>query len=334
MLDFVRQYPLKHYARTLLRRSRPVRAAFLAQPDRLCCAVPMGTELLFKDKLEKRTGALSLTGPAKNAVDFFLSFSSHERPDDGRWVVVVDTPNFAAEVIDSSLKPGVQNLTQLKRITDPRQMIEYLDAQSAKRFVFEPVGLDLQPLVEESLPKKYLYLGLDREIQARVETWFKQIDQHLAAIVPMQVAALAGARSACAQPGLHVIASPSSTTIGLSDAAGFVDCAFTMALGEGVPYEDLVGGLQNMALQLPEHTDAPRGQAAPASLQGHFFSTGFTSAQVERHVGMLRREGLDVDAITPSNFTSSSDPMLNGKNQTFETRLLGALLTNRKGGKP
>jgi hypothetical protein len=340
MLDFVRHYSLKHYARTFLRRSGPVKAAFLVQPDRLCCAVPVGKGLFFKDKLEKQSGALSLTAPAKNARNFLTAFTNRERLDNARWVVVLDTPNFAAEVIDASLKPNFQTLAQLKRLTDPRQMIEYLDPQSAKRFLFEPVGLDLKPLVQEALPKKFLYVGLDRDIQARIETWFQQMDQHLSAIVPMQVAALAGARSACARPGLHVIATPNSTTIGLFSATGLVDCAFTMALGEGVPYEDLVGGLQNMALQLQGSVEVPPDQgplaplpeqAAPAPLEGYFFNCGFTPAQTECHVGMLRREGLELKQVNPQNFSSSVDPMLNGKNQSFETRLLGALLTEQKG---
>ena len=336
MLDFVRHYPLKHYARTFLRSSQAMQAAFLAQPDRLACLVPAGSELLFKDKLEKISGALSLTVPAKNATGFFNTFTSKERVEGGHWFVAVDTPQFAAEVIDVSLKPAFQTLTQVKRLTDPRQLIEYLDPKSAKRFVFEAVGLDLQPLVEEALPKKFLYLGLDRDIQGRIEAWFKLADQHLSAIVPMQVAALLGARSVCPKPGLHVVATPHSTTIGLFNAAGLVDCAFTMALGEGVPYEDVVGGMHNMALQLAPAAEGETAEPADATavldnLQTFFFSCGFTPLEVDGHVSRFRREGLAMEAPRPQDFTVVAGSPAHESPPGFEARLLGALLTARKG---
>ena len=169
MLDFVRQYPLKYYARTFFRRTQPVLGTFLVQPDRLWCALPVNDELLFKDRLEKQPGALSLSAAPKNAISFFnAAFTDAERPEEAHWVVLVDAPSFAAEVISTSAKPNVQSLAQIKKLTDPRMLIEYLDPQSAKRFVFEPLGLDLQPLTEEKLPKRFLYVGLDREVQGRI----------------------------------------------------------------------------------------------------------------------------------------------------------------------
>jgi hypothetical protein len=206
MLDFVRQYPLKYYARTFFRRTQPVLGTFLVQPDRLWCALPAGDELLFKDRLEKQPGALSLSAAPKNAAGFLnAAFSDAERPQDVQWVVLVDTPSFAAEVISTAAKPNFQNLTQVKKLADPRMLIDYLDPQSAKRFVFEPLGLDLQPLAEQKLPKMFLYVGLDREIQARIEAWFDATGQHLSAIVPMQIAALATVRNVCPRPGLQVV---------------------------------------------------------------------------------------------------------------------------------
>ncbi|HEY0793834.1 MAG TPA: hypothetical protein VGD78_22420 [Chthoniobacterales bacterium] len=336
MLDFVRHYPLKHYARTFLRSSQAMQAAFLAQPDRVACLVPVGSEFVFKDKLEKLAGALSLTVPAKNAAGFFNAFTSKERVDGGHWVVAVDTPQFAAEVIDASLKPAFQTLTQLKRLTDPRQLIEYLDQKSAKRFVFEAVGLNLQPLTDEALPKKYLYLGLDRDIQGRLEAWFRLAGQHLSAIVPMQVAALLGARSVCPKPGLHVVATPHSTTIGLFNTTGLVDCAFTMALGEGVPYEDVVGGMHNMALQLAPAAEGENAETAGSTavlddLQTFFFGCGFTPLEVDSHVSRFRREGLAMEAVRPQDFAVTAGSPAQEGPPGFEARLLGALLGTRKG---
>ncbi|MBV9488490.1 MAG: hypothetical protein JO069_02040 [Verrucomicrobia bacterium] len=332
MLDFVRQYPLRYYARTFLRGTSRVMGAFLVQPDRFCCALPVGGELVFKDHLEKLPGALSLSGNPKNAPAFFSgAFSGRERPEDVRWVVLVDTPNFAAEVIETATKPNFQTLARLKRLTDPRMLIEYLDPQSARRFAFEPVGLDLQPLIQEKLPNKFLYVGLDRDIQARIESWFRATDEHLSAIVPMQVAALAGSWNVYPQPGLHVVATPYSTTIGLFDQPGLVDCAFTMTLGEAVPYEDFVGGVQNMRPQA-SRDDSSAGDAGDAQepLPGFFFTAGFTSGQAEAHLNKLRQEGLSIDAVRPDDFSKSPVPTPKNQQPTFETRLLGCFLVRSK----
>lgn len=334
MLDFVRQYPLKYYARTFFRRTKPALGAFLAQPDRLCCAFVAGEELVFKDHLEKQAGALSLSGAPKNAAGFFSgAVSGPERPEDARWVVVVDTPNFAAEVINASAKPNFQSLAQIKKLTDPRMLIEYLDPQSAKRYAFEPLGLELQPLSEEKLPKKFLYVGLDRDIQARIESWFQVTGQHLSAIVPMQVAALAAARDVYPRPGLYVVATLHSTTIGLFDKGGLVDCAFTMALGEAVPYEDLVGGLQNMVLQhVDELQTADVDAADAASLEGFLFSAGLSASQTETHLNRLLKEGLSISTIDPNEFAEPPPSVPKARKQTFETRLLSCFLTQPKGG--
>ena len=335
MLDFVRQYPLKYYARSFLRRTKPTLGAFLAQPERLCCAFPAGDELVYKDHLEKQTGALSLSAAPKNAANFFNSaFSGPERrPEDARWVVLVDTPGFAAEIISTAAKPNFQNLAQIKKLTDPRMLIDYLDPQSAKRFVFEPLGLDLQPLTQEKLPKKFLYVGLDREIQARVEAWFKATGQHLSAIVPMQVAALMAVWNVCPRPGLQVVATPHSTTIGLFDKGGLVDCAFTMTLGEAVPYEDLVGGLQNMALQRADEVQTVAADNADALPSESFlFTAGLTDNQAEMHLNRLLQEGLSITRLDPEEFADPPASVPRSKAQTFETRLLSCFLARAKGG--
>jgi hypothetical protein len=333
MLDFVRQYPLKYYARTFFRRTKPVLGTFLAQPERLCCAFAAGDELVFKDHLEKQTGALSLSAAPKNAAGFLnAAFSDAERPEDAHWVVLVDTPSFAAEVISTSAKPSFQNLAQVKKLTDPRMLIEYLDPQSAKRFVFEPFGLDLQPLTEQKLPKAFLYVGLDREIQTRIEAWFNATGQHLSAIVPMQVAALVAVRNVCPRPGLQVVATPHSTTIGLFAKSGLVDCAFTMALGEGVPYEDLVGGLQNMVLQHAEGLQTNGDAAEPAPLESFLFTAGLTASQAEMHRNRLLQEGLSISTIDPEEFADPPASVPRARMQTFETRLLSCFLARTKGG--
>jgi hypothetical protein len=333
MLDFVRQYPLKYYARTFYRRTKPALGVFLAQPERLCCACAAGDELVIKDHLEKQTGALSLSAAPKNAANFFnAAFSGAERPEDARWVVLVDTPGFAAEVINVSAKPNFQNLAQVKKLTDPRMLIEYLDPQSAKRYVFEPLGLDLKPLTEEKLPKKFLYIGLDRDIQTRIEAWFNATGQHLSAIVPMQVAALAAVRDVCPRPGLQVVATAHSTTIGLFDSSGLVDCAFTMTLGEGVPYEDLVGGLQNMVLQHAEGLQTDGEAAEPAPQESFLFTAGLTASQAEMHRNRLLNEGLSISTIDPEEFADPPASVPKAKAQTFETRLLSCFLTRTKGG--
>ncbi|MBV9997674.1 MAG: hypothetical protein JO015_01040 [Verrucomicrobia bacterium] len=333
MLDFVRQYPLKYYARTVFRRTKPALGTFLAQPERLCCAFAAGDELVFKDHLEKHTGALSLSAAPKNAANFFnAAFSGPERPGEARWVVLVDTPNFAAEVISAAAKPNFQNLAQIKKLTDPRMLIEYLDPQSAKRYVFEAVGLDLQPLTEEKLPKSFLYVGLDREIQTRIEAWFNATGQHLSAIVPMQVAALAAVRNVCPRPGLQVAATPHSTTIGLFDKRGLVDCAFTMSLGEGVPHEDLVGGLQNMVLQHTEAMQTEDGAAEPTPLESFLFTAGLTASQAEMHRNRLLNEGLSISTLDADEYADPPAGVPRAKTQTFETRLLSCFLTRTKGG--
>jgi hypothetical protein len=332
MLDFIKHYPLNHYAKTLTRRTRPTFAALLAQPDRLCCAFPSGGELFFRDRLEKQPGALSLNNAPKNSRGFFnAAFSSRERLDDGRWVVIVDTPNFACEVIDSSNKPNLQTVAQLKRLTDARVLIDYLDAQSAKRFVFEPVGLDLLPLAEDKLPAKFLYVGLDREMQSRIETWFKETGQHLSAIVPMQIAALAAIRSVYPRPGLHIFASLHSTTVGLFGAEGMIDCAFTMTLGEGVPYEDFVGGVRDMALQLSGALEISTAAPVLEEFETYFFSSGLTSTQTEKHLSSLRKEGLNVNSVLPADYADATDSVQISKGQTFESRLMGCFLSRQKG---
>ncbi len=325
MLDFVRNYPLRHYARGVLRRVKPAHAAFLLQPDRLSAALPVAGEMVFKEKLEKQTGALSLAGNPKSPAAFVGgAFAGKERLEDGRWVVVVDTPNFAAEVIDTASKPNVQSLTQVKRLSDPRTLIEYLDPQSAKRFLFEPVGLDLRPLTEDKLPPKFLYVGLDREIQTRVETWFAATRQHLAAIVPMQLAALAAVREIAPRPGLHVVSSPNSTTIGLFTESGLRDCAFTMALGESVPYEDFAGGLQDMALHYALEKGEPTG-TDPVEVR--FYGCGLTPTQVENHVAHLRKHGLEAQSVPSADFADPTSALLKGKTHSFDARLLGVFLT-------
>lgn len=333
MLDFVRQYPLKYYARTCFRRTKPAYGAFLAQPERLCCAFAAGDELVFKDHLEKQTGALSLSAAPKNTANFFNAvFSGPERLEDARWVMLVDTPNFAAEVINVSLKPNFQNLVQVKKLTDPRMLIEYLDPQSAKRYVFEALGLDLQPLKEEKLPKKFLYVGLDRDIQTRIENWFNVTGQHLSAIVPMQIAALAAVRNVCPRPGLQIVATPHSTTIGLFDSGGLVDCAFTMALGEGVPYEDLVGGLQNMVLQHADGLQTEGEAAEPTPLESFLFTAGLSASQAEMHRNRLLNEGLSISTLDAEDYADPPAGVPRAKAQTFETRLLSCFLTRMKGG--
>ena len=334
MLDFVRQYPLKYYARTLLRRRPPVLGTFLVQPDRLWCALPAGDELLFKDHLEKQPGALSLSAAPKNATSFFnTAFSDTERPEDAHWVVLVDTPGFAAEVISTAAKSNFQNLTQLKKLTDPRVLIDYLDPQSAKRFVFEPLGLDLQPLTEEKLPKRFLYVGLDREVQGRIEAWFHATGQHLSAIVPMQVAALAAAREVCPRPGLQIAATPCSTTIGLFDKSGLVDCAFTMALGEGVPYEDLVRGLQNMAMEHTSELEAAGEATDPTPFESFLFTAGLTATQAEAHRTRLLEEGLSISILDSEEYADPPASVPRAKVQTFEARLLSCFFTRTKGGR-
>jgi hypothetical protein len=333
MLDFVRQYPLKYYARTFFRRTKPVLGAFFAQPERLSCALAAGEELVFKDHLEKLTGAPSLSAAPKNVTSFFnAAFSGSERPQDSHWVVLVDTPSFAAEIINTAAKPNIQNLAQITKLTDPRMLIEYLDPQSAKRYVFEPLGLDLQPLTEAKLPKKFLYIGLDREIQTRIEAWFKATGQHLSAIVPMQVASLAAVRNVCPRPGLQVVATPHSTTIGLFDKSGLVDCAFTMALGDGVPYEDLVGGLQNMVLQHAEGLQTDGDAPAPAPQESFLFTAGLTAGQAEMHRNRLLQEGLSITTIDAEEFADPPASVPRARTQTFETRLLSCFLTRPKGG--
>lgn len=334
MLDFVRQYPFKYYARTFLRRTQPVLGTFLVQPDRLWCALPAGDELVFRDRLEKLTGALSLSAAPKNAAGFLnAAFSEAERPQDAHWVVVVDTPSFAAEVISTAAKPNFQNLAQVKKLADPRMLIDYLDPQSAKRFVFESLGLDLQPLSEHKLPKAFLYVGLDREIQTRIEAWFDATGQHLSAIVPMQVAALAAARNVCPRPGLQIVATPHSTTIGLFDKSGLVDCAFTMALGEGVPYEDLVRGLQNMALQHAGGLESAGEMTEPAPVESFLFTAGLTAGQAEAHRSRLLQEGLSVTTIDSEEFADPPPSVPRAKVQTFEARLLSCFFTRAKGGR-
>jgi hypothetical protein len=333
MLDFVRQYPLKYYARTLFRSTKPALGAFFAQPERLSCAFAAGDELVFKDHLEKQTGALSLSAAPKNAANFFnAAFSGSERPNEARWVVLIDTPAFAAEVINASAKPNFQNLAQIKKLTDPRMLIEYLDPQSAKRYVFQPLGLNLQPLTEEKLPKRFLYVGLDRDIQTRIEAWFNAIGQHLSAIVPMQVAALAAARDVCPRPGLQVVATAHSTTIGLFDNRRLVDCAFTMTLGEGVPYEDLVGGLQNMVLQHAEGLQTDGDAAEPTPLESFLFTAGLTASQAEMHRNRLLNEGLSISTLDAEEYADPPASVPRARAQTFETRLLSCFLIRPKGG--
>jgi hypothetical protein len=211
-------------------------------------------------------------------------------------------------------------------------LIEYLDPQSARRYAFEPLGLNLQPLTEEKLPEKFLYVGLDRDIQTRIEAWFTATGQHLSAIVPMQVAALLAVRNVCPRPGLQVVATPHSTTIGLFDSRGLVDCAFTMPLGEGVPYEDLVGGLQNMVLQHAEGLKTDDETAAPAPLESFLFTAGLTAGQAEMHRNRLLQEGLSISTIDAEEFADPPGSVPRARTQTFETRLLSCFLTRPKGG--
>ena len=110
-----------------------------------------------------------------------------------------------------------------------------------------------------------------------------------------------------------------------------IDCAFTMTLGEGVPYEDFVGGVRDMALQLSGTLEISATAPVTEEFESYFFSSGLTSAQAEKHLSSLRKEGLSVDGVVPADYADAIDPVLNGKGQTFESRLMGCFLSRQKG---